>query len=313
VSGFTFHLPGSVLRDRAEMKPYYVKLTEGLAARGHRVTLALHDRATLLAEVAASTDFHIVDHGKQRHARVLNTGIAYVYPFWNLDPWGIRALSSIAEKPFDCNAVLADLATDFANRLRKRWVVPRKSRYEQPMQAAQIPVGCIAVFLQSEDHRDVTETCHLDLRQMVKALMARDDPRAIVIKPHPRDLDPKTRRFLQRIADRDSRIHIVDANIHDILAQAAVCVTINSAVGIEAMMQAVPVVLCGQTDFHHCAVTVKTSGDMDAGIAQALQTHWPHDAFLYWYFGLNCLNAGKDTLVDDFLARVAATGYTLTP
>ncbi len=313
MSGFTFHLPGSVLRDRAEMKPYYVKLTEGLAARGHRVTLALHDRLTLLAEVATSTDFHIVDHGNQRHERVLNTGIAYVYPFWNLDPWGIRALSSIAEKPFDPKDMQADLATDFTNRLRKRWVVPRKSRYEQPMHAAQIPAGCIAVFLQSEDHRDVMETCHLDLRQMVKALMARDDPRAIVIKPHPRDHDPKTRRFLNRIAGRDGRIHIADANIHDILAQAAVCVTINSAVGIEAMMQGVPVVLCGQTDFHHCAVTVKTPQDMDAGITQALQTDWPHDAFLYWYFGLNCLNAGKDTLVDDFLARVAATGYKLTP
>jgi hypothetical protein len=311
VSGFTFHLPGSVLRDRAEMKPYYVKLTEGLAARGHAVALALHDRETLLAEVAASHDFHIVDHGKLRHPRVLNTGIAYVYPFWNLDPWGIRALSSIAEKTFDPKAVDMAAAMGFANRLRKRWVLTRKSRYEQPQRHADIPAGCIAVFLQSEGHRDVMETCYLDLRQMVKALMARDDPRAIVIKPHPRDHDPTTRRFLNRIAGRDARIQIADANIHDILAQAAVCVTINSAVGIEAMMQGVPVVLCGQTDFHHCAVTVKTPAQMGPGIAQALATGWPHDAFLYWYFGLNCMNAGKETLVDDFLERVAATGYVL--
>jgi hypothetical protein len=295
------------------MKPYYVKLTEGLAARGHRVTLALHDRLTLLAEVAISDDFHIVDHGSQRHARVLNTGIAYIYPFWNLDPWGIRALSSIAEKTFDPNGVDAELATPFANRLRKRWVTARKSRYEQPQTSADIPAGCIAVFLQSEGHRDVMETCHLDLRQMVKALMARDDPRPIVIKPHPRDHDPTTRRFLNRIAGRDPRIQIYDANIHDILAQAAVCVTINSAVGVEAMMQAVPVVLCGQTDFHHCAVTVKTAAEMDAAIAQATQTVWPHDAFLYWYFAVNCMNAGKDTLIDDFLARVSAAGYALTP
>ena len=311
MSGFTFHLPGSVLRDRAEMKPYYVKLTEGLAARGHRVTLALHDRDSLFAEVAASRDFHIVDHGSLRHPRVLNTGIAYVYPFWNLDPWGIRALSSIAEKLFDPKAVDMAAATGFANRLRKRWVSTRKSRYEQPQHSANIPANCIAVFLQSEGHRDVMETCHLDLRQMVKALMARDDPRPIVIKPHPRDYDPTTRRFLARIAGRDARIQIADANIHDILAQAAVCVTINSAVGIEAMMQGVPVVLCGQTDFHHCAITVKTPAEMGPGIAQALARNWPHDAFLYWYFGLNCLNAGKETLVDDFLERVAATGFAL--
>lgn len=51
------------------MKPYYVKLTEGLAARGFLVGLTVHDRMTLLAEVAASDAFHIVDHGGQRHAR----------------------------------------------------------------------------------------------------------------------------------------------------------------------------------------------------------------------------------------------------
>ncbi|WP_415234254.1 hypothetical protein [Pseudorhodobacter sp.] len=313
MSGFTFHLPGSVLRDRAEMKPYYVKLTEGLAARGHTVGLALHNRETLLAEVAASTNFHIVDHGAARHPRVLNTGIAYVYPFWNLDPWGIRALSSIAEKPFDPSSIDKEQAIAFTNRLRKRWVIARKSRYEQPMQRVEVPADCIAVFLQSEGHRDVMETCHLDLRQLLKSLMARADPRAIIVKPHPRDHDPTTRRFLNRIAGRDARIRIVDANIHDILAKAAVCVTINSAVGIEAMMQGVPVVLCGKTDFHHCAVTVKTPAEMEAGLNRAIATPWPHDAFLYWYFGMNCMNAGKETLVDDFLDRVAGTGFALSP
>jgi len=313
VSGFTFHLPGSVLRNRAEMKPYYIKLTEGLVTRGYAVALVPHDRETLLDEVAASQSFHIVDHGKQRHPRVLNTGIAYVYPFWNLDPWGIRALSSIAGKHFDAHLVDMDAALPFANRLRKRWVAPRRSRYDQPARVADIPADCIAVFLQSEGHRDVMETCFLDLRQMVKALLARTDPRPIVIKPHPRDCDPTTRRFLNRIAGRDARIRIADANIHDILVQAAVCVTINSAVGVEAMMQGVAVVLCGQTDFHHAAVTVKTAAGMDAAILQAIATDWQHDAFLYWYFGINCLNAGKETLVDDFLERVAATGYSLTP
>lgn len=312
MSGIALHLPGSVLRGEAELKPYYAKLIAGLEARGIALRKTLHDRDSLLAEVAASDDFHIIDHGNQRHPRLLNTGIAYIYPFWNLDPWGIRALSSIAEKTFDPSAVDIGQAIPFANRLRKRWVDARKSRYEQPQKPAEIPTDCIAVFLQSEGHRDVMETCHLDLRQMVKALMARDDSRTIVIKPHPRDHDPSTRRFLNRIATRDNRIQVADANIHDILAKAAVCVTINSAVGIEAMLQAVPAVLCGKTDFHHCAVTVKTAADMDAGIATALAAHWPHDAFLYWYFGMNCLNAGRDTLVDDFLDRVAATGFTLT-
>jgi capsule polysaccharide modification protein KpsS len=113
--------------------------------------------------------------------------------------------------------------------------------------------------------------------------------------------------FLARLAARDARLRVVDANIHDMLAQAAVAVTINSAVGIEAHLHRVPVVLCGQTDFHHAAVTVKARGDMDAGIAQAEATNWPHDAYLHWYFAGQCLNAGKPTLVGDFLSKLAAT------
>jgi len=306
VTGFVFHLPGSVLADRALLKPYYVKLTEGLVARGHAVRLALHDRATLAREVEADGDIHIVDHGTRRHSRVLNTGIAYIYPFWNLDLWGIRALSSIAEKSFDPAGMDADAVQSFANRLRKRWVVGRKSRYEQPSRPSVVPAGCIAVFLQSETQRRVGETCYLTTRQMIKALLARDDPRRVVIKPHPLDDDCATRRFVVRIAAKDARVELSDGNIHDILARAAVCVTINSAVGLEAMLHGVPVVLCGRADFHHAAVTVIKPEGMAPAILRAEAETWPHDAFLYWYLNMKCLNAGKNSLVDDFLARVGA-------
>jgi hypothetical protein len=296
-----------VLRDPGQMKPYYVKLITGLRRMGIRVETVVHDRWTTLATVETTPGIHIVDHGSWRHPRLLNTGIAYVYPFWNLDPWGIRALSSIAALPFDAGSVDAAAAAEFTARLRKRLVDKRTSRYPQPTEKADLPKGCIAVFLQSEAHRDVDETCYLTMRQMLAALIARNDPRAIVVKPHPRDADPKTRIYLTRLAERDARVQVVDANIHDILAQAAVAVTINSAVGIEAHLHRVPVVLCGQADFHHAAVTVKARGEMDAALARAEATVWPHDAYLYWYLAGQCLNAGKPTLVADFLARIGTT------
>ena len=288
------------------MKPYYVKLMAGLRDRGIPVDAVLHDRATTLATVAALPGMHIADHGSLRHPRLLNTGIAYIYPFWNLDPWGIRALSSIAAKPFDPQAENPAAAADFAMRLRKRLVGGRISRYPQATQRVVLPDGCIAVFLQSEAHRAVAETCHLTMRQMLAALLARQDHRAIVIKPHPRDQSPQTRRYLARLAARDGRVQVTDANIHDILARAAVAVTINSAVGIEAHLHRVPVVLCGQSDFHHAATTVTDRQQMDAAIGTALATDWAHDAFLHWYFAGQCLNAGKPGLVAAFLAKIAA-------
>ena len=142
------------------------------------------------------------------------------------------------------------------------------------------------------------------MRQMLTALLKRDDPRPIIVKPHPRDTNPQTRRYLARLAARDGRVQVVDANIHDMLARAAVAVTINSAVGIEAHLHKVPVVLCGRSDFHHAAVTVTDRREMDAAIALAEATVWPHDAYLQWYFAERCLNAGTPGLVADFLQKV---------
>ena len=293
------------MHDAGQMKPYYVKLLDGLPKLGIPVATVLHDRATTLATVDARPGVHIVDHGSLRHPRLLNTGIAYIYPFWNLDPWGIRALSSIAAMTFDAASVNVLDASTFAGRLRKRLVVPRVSRYPQSADRAEVPQNCIAVFLQSEAHRGVEETCHLSMRQMLAALLARNDPRAIVVKPHPRDRDPNTRAFLQRLAHRDDRVQVVDGNIHDILMQASVAVTINSAVGIEAHLHKVPVVLCGRADFHHAATTVVHRKDMDAAIATACAAVWSHDAYLQWYFVRQCLNAGQPNLVADFLTKVA--------
>ena len=307
-----FHLPPGVLSDPKAMALYYGQLIDGLRARGVAVQTVLHARALVLDQVAADEGFHICDHGAHRHPRILNTGVAYIYPFRNLDPWGIRAQSSIAAKRFDPASVDPGTARVFTEGLRRRLIGQRRSRYDQPTDILEIPKGCVAVFLQSEAHRSVEETCYLTMRQMVGALLARPDPRPIVIKPHPRDFTEQTHRFLRRTAKSDPRVTITLANIHDVLAAADVVVTINSAVGIEAMVHRRPVVLCGHADFHHGAQTVRSAADLDAGIARTEAKVWPHDAFLYWYFGLNCLAAGKDSLVDDFLAKVAETGFDPT-
>ena len=272
---------------------------------GIHVETVVHDRITTFATVEATAGLHVIDHGNLRHPRVLNTGIAYIYPFWNLDPWGIRALSSITSKVFDPSAVNASEAAEFSSRLRKRLVGARISPYPQAEALVDLPEDHIAVLFQSEAHRGVAETCYLSMRQMLAALLARNDPRAIVVKPHPRDKDRKTRTYLARLAARDSRLQVVDANIHDILGRASVAVTINSAVGIEAHLHRVPVVLCGHSDFHHAAVTVTDRFGLDAAIAKAVSTDWPHEAFLHWYFAEQCLNAGRPSLVADFLAKIA--------
>ncbi|MBI1219656.1 MAG: hypothetical protein GC186_14030 [Rhodobacteraceae bacterium] len=304
------HLPAASLRAGGEPpSPVYLRVIADFTARGGIVKTVPHIRDMVAEEVAADTHFHLVNHGDGHHPRLLNVGLAYVYPFWHFDPLGFRAASSIGAMPFHASRMDGAATQAFFARLRKRLVGNRVSRYEQPRDRADFPAGCVAVFLQSEAHRGLRETCYLTQDAMLRALLARPDPRPIVIKPHPLEPDGRGRALAIALAAQDARVIVTDANLHDILDHAAVTVTINSAVGLESMLHRVPVVLCGQADFHHCAVTVRSPGALDAGIAAAEARAWPFARYLYWYFGLNCVNAGAPDLLDSVLARIAATGF----
>jgi hypothetical protein len=304
-----FHLPSKVLELGWDYRQVYGPMVAAIKPLGAEVRLVPHDRATVAEEIAADDAFHILNHGQMRHPRVLNCSSAYIAPFHYLDAHGIRALSSIGEMEFDAAQVDAAAAKAFHKRLFARTAGQRISRYDQPSEQLEVPKGCIAVFLQAESHRGLGETLYVPMRRMIKALLERDDPRAIVVKPHPRDVDFETLGWLLAKAKKDARLQISYANIHDMLAACSLVVTINSAVGIEAMVHAKPVVICGKADFHHCTEVVHSRHDFDAAIARAESRDWPFAAYLYWFFRKNCLSLKSPTLGADILAKIRATGY----
>lgn len=287
------------------MRQFYGTMAEALEAEGLAVTVVTLDEAQALARIAADDGFHILHHTRIRHPRVLNAGKAYIEPFFTLDPWGFRLFSSIAAEAFRPGPDPAADAVIF-EEIRSRMVGNRTSHYEQPSKVIDVPDHCIAVFLQTEDNRDVGETCHLTPRQMIRALLDRDDPRPMVVKPHPKEKNLETLDWLARQARKDPRLRVFQGNIHDLLARADLVVTINSAVGIEAMLHEKPVVLCGDTDFHHICEMVRRKRDLDAAIARAearlAAGEWPFLAYIGWYYGRMC----HDPRAPDFGARVVA-------
>lgn len=305
---FLFHLPGSWLNPIGDgVLPFYQKLFAGLDGRGITWDTCVLDRATAMARVDADDVFHIINHGRFQHPRILNSGIAYIYPFWNMDPAGIRAFSSIADTPFSASDVDGDLARPFFRRLRKRLVHGRTSRYEQPDAIAVVPLGSVAVFLQSEGHRIVGETCYLDRWEMIDGVLAAVDG-PVVVKPHPRDRDPETIMRLEKLRLMHPNLTVSDANIHDILSACTRVVTINSAVGIEAFLHRKPVILCGQSDFHHIAQVAHNAQELGRFLKQNKRAK-AYDKYVYWYFAQHCLSTTDPTLVDRFLDRVKAQGY----
>ena len=305
-----FHVPRSWLGPLgAGLMPFYEKLTDGLSAAGVAFDLCALDRDQVMDQVAADAHFHIINHGRFEHPRILNAGVAYIYPFWNLDPLGIRAFSSIATARFDPGSVDGDAAGPFFRRLRKRLVGARRSRYEQPEPVAtDLPENAVSVFFQSEGHRIVGETCYLERWQMLETVLAcADGP--VIVKPHPRDTDPETLDRLSALSRDHPNLLISGANIHDILAVSSRVVTINSAVGVEAYLHRKPVILCGQADFHHIAQTAKSTDDL-ARYLQDPPRRRAYDKYIYWYFGLNCLSTSDPQLTQRFLSRLRAHGYT---
>ncbi|WP_428928494.1 hypothetical protein [Marinibacterium sp. SX1] len=286
--------------------PFYARLRDGLQARGRTVEIRplgiSQGKARVLDQAAGDTAIHLVNHGRLHHPRVWNAGIAYVYPFWNVDPRGIRAFSSIADLPFDPDTIDTEAARPFFRRLRKRLVDGRSSRYPQPEARATLPDGPVAVFLQSEAHRDVDETCHLTREEMLDTVLAQA-PGPVVVKPHPRDQDPATQAWLDGLAARHPRLILSHGNIHDLLAACSRVVTINSAVGIEAYLHRKPVVLCGQADFHHIARTARDPDDLARALAERPRKR-AYDKYVHWYFARNCLSTTEPDLADRFLRRV---------
>lgn len=302
MADFVFHLPGSWLGPFGSgVLPFYARLGAGLTAAGHDVRHIALDRATVPDRVAQGSACHVINHGRVRHPRVRNAGIAYVYPFWNMDPAGIRAFSSIAETAFRPGEIPGDLARPFMRRLRTRLVSGRISRYAQPGAVAAVPQGCVAVFLQSEGHRVVGETLYLDRWAMLETVCAAV-PGPVVVKPHPRDSDPQTGDRLAALAARYPHLVVSTANIHDILSACARVVTINSAVGIEAYLHRKPVILCGQSDFHHIADVARAPEELAAHLAAAPRRR-AYDKFIWWYFAQHCLSTTEPDLVARFLAR----------
>ncbi|WP_299621575.1 hypothetical protein [uncultured Tateyamaria sp.] len=304
MSDIVFHVPRSWLSLGGEgMRPFYLRLMEGLEDRGVSFDVTVLDRDLLPDAIEADDAIHVIHHGRFPHPRARNADVAYIYPFWNFDSQGIRAFSSIGAAHFPQGEIDPEVARPFFRRLRKRIVGGRTSRYEQP-EAAQVlgPVKA-AVFLQSEGHRVVGETCYLDRWQMLETVCAKVDG-PIVVKPHPRDKDAATRAELKAICARYPHLRVFDGNIHDLISVAERVITINSAVGIEAYLHRKPVILCGQSDFHHVADVARSEGEL-AGILERPPRKRAYDKFIWWYFGHHCLSSVDGDLVDRFLARCA--------
>ena len=287
-----FHLPKKFLTDYSQ-RPHLAifAIIEDIAtAHGISVrVVARDDQLTLPGIAALPTDaVHIVADGQTDAPHVINTPISYMPPFWHVARGGILFDSAARDAVFVPGARAK--AAKFGDRLRRRLVENRRSRYAQEREVTAIAPGVIAVFLQG-DAPERQGSGHISTPEMIRAVCAAAQGRAVVIKPHPMARAVRDARMLAQLAEEGCVFTVTTANIHDILARAAATVSMNSAVALEGYLHAVPAVLCGRADFNHIAETAQTGDSVGPAIEAAIaRPDRPYDAYLQWYFTTQTVN-----------------------
>lgn len=300
------HLPQHLLTEQ-EMPPIYHELRRGFQARGASVEIRRRNLAGL-QNLPVGDDFHFVHNGGGSGACLLNTIVAYLLPFFYFDPKGLYFQSATYAAVFEASAVPEAAAERRFAMLQQRYVLARLSRYAQPEARAILPEGAIAVFLQDWSE-PVERARFMSSRAMLETVIAGAAGRPVVVKPHPRNHGPETVELLLWLAQAHPQVLVTDANVHDILAAAAVSVSICSSVAIESLLHRKPTILFGKSDLHHCAMTVAHGEYWPAALARALSADWPYEAFVYWFFEQHL--RGGEVMWPPLLARMQAAGADL--
>jgi hypothetical protein len=287
------------------------KIGRLISARGGTVVLAprLHRRLTH-HEAKGDGDLHISDSANLRGTGWLNTSIAYLTGFWHLDAMGL-----LTGEDMDRRGALMPLggldhaqAQAFFEDLRAKTLESRHTRHEQMEIAPQnLPKGCIAVFLQGPAPQRHGQHYFIG-PEMIELVGKAAQGRPVLVKPHPLFFDEGA-QFVKEACAAGLDVALARAHIHDILAAAAVTVSINSAAAVEGFLHGTPAIICGRADFAPLCETLLDPDQMDATLASALATPRDYAPWMHWYLTRHAIAINQPEAEARILARFAEAGF----
>lgn len=257
-------------------------------------------------------DFHLVHHGFIRKFNLLNAGIAYLKPFWYLDPRGVLCDSSISRAVPDLDRYDPEIAKSFVGNLRNRYIARGASKYAQPPRKERLGQGKIVVFLQGMSE-PVLRNMYMTEIEMLDLVTKHRGEREILIKVHPKWPGSVSAAFAGKLASEQSGVNVVDANIHDLLDGAYCSVSICSGACFEGFLHNTPALLFGNSDFRAGALTVSSAEEVPEAIRDIGSMHFRHELFLHWFLRKRAYDIRNPSLQDRFLKRLAKAGYQLAP
>lgn len=278
------------------------RLSKGLLAGHFALMNALADHArfkgldTEVVTFKDSTQDLALEHGGHCHIfmddrpaygpNALHAVPSYLHGYWFFDEIGSRNNALTRLHRFDPRPMALDFALDHHAQLRARFVDTNRSKFEQAPRGAALEAGSLCFFAQDfkapRHHRH-----YFSAPQMIEAAIAARGGRRLYIKPHPNQ-SAEELEILGRYHAPGKGVEVTLASVHDLLAAADCALTLSSAVGFEAYLHRTPVILGGQTDFWHSAVTLTDAARMPEALDHALTHPWHFEKYLVWYLRQMC-------------------------
>lgn len=229
------------------------------------------------------------------HDRALTFRRAYHYPFWQIEPVQQRWRFHVALSAFDPESVEPKPAAAFVEKLSNR-VVPGPAPTRDGF--ALIPLQG-----QLRKQRSFQTMRPID---MVKEVARTGRPTIATLHPS-EHYDDNDMAALERLAARFSNL-VIGGKTQALMRGCDFVATQNSAVGFDGLILGKPVVLFGQSDFHHIAHNVADLGTEEA-LRQAADSRPDHRRYIFWFLRMMAVNATAENAHGQIRAAMQRGGW----
>ncbi len=302
VKTLTFYLNNS-MRKRAIAGQTNIinRITNAFESRGYRCLFQENSTVNLLNSVKEPgySMFHM-EH--PFHPRALNLRRAYHYPFWQIESSAKRWEWQVALAKFDPNKIDHAKAEKFTNFWRKQLF---EDDIETPINTDFIFVPLQGRLLEKRSFQSASPM------DMLKSLVLADTERSIRISLHPRETYSEVEMAaLLSLIESERRLKLVSTIPSLLLQRCAYVVTQNSSLALNGFFFQKPAILFSKIDFHHIAQNVCDIG-VKTAFENVRENNPAFNAFIYWFFQKQSINAGRENAGNKILKTVRQHGWNL--
>ncbi|KAB7654608.1 MAG: hypothetical protein ACRDCT_08815 [Shewanella sp.] len=229
------------------------------------------DRAARKPEKGALV-FSYHSFGKEKNVWHLKE--APVTPLFGIDRYGYSGWAEITNLPRkrqEISAISDKHAEEVIEKYRRQFKEKRISKYPQPdEQDVELPAEYIFFPLQVSND-PVSQFSPFNMLDMLKraAEAARRTGTTLLVKRHPFCPSVAVKRTLQQLTEDNPQVKVVNLNVHTLIEHAKAVMTVNSGVGIEALIDGAAVYAAGKSEWFAAANSIASLEDIDAIFSEA--------------------------------------------